>query len=300
MYIRIIIEYERGEYSTMWKESLRIGVDTVDKQHKMLFDKVGELIKEVRTNGTLNKDKCVSTINFLKEYAISHFADEETYQKSIDYIDFDAHKKLHERFIQTVLDYEKKIIASDFAVAEIKQFVGMLGAWLLYHVADADQRYINETTDQAQVGVAYSDFVLFSMSDALEKMANFSATSIKKVNSHDENCSEGFTVKIGLTGNAVGHITITYPLSFTKTLINAMMGFTPEYIGELERSALFEVTNIVSGSICRQITTAKGFLCNIKPPVAVDRTMLPSDEQITIDTGAGIVETIMAVSFLGN
>ena len=127
----------------MWNESFRIGVENIDRQHKELFKKTEELLIEVRNESVEyadRKEKCISTILFLKDYAVKHFADEEAYQISINYKDFDAHKKLHEKFVETVLQHEKKLTESDFAKTDVSEFAEMLVAWLLYHVVDADKK----------------------------------------------------------------------------------------------------------------------------------------------------------------
>ena len=49
----------------MWKESLRIGINVIDEQHKELFLKTEELLKEVHDSGVAHNDKCISTILFL-------------------------------------------------------------------------------------------------------------------------------------------------------------------------------------------------------------------------------------------
>jgi len=53
-----------------WKESLRIGVDIIDEQHKELFAKTRELLKEINGHSADKKQKCISTILFLKDYAV--------------------------------------------------------------------------------------------------------------------------------------------------------------------------------------------------------------------------------------
>jgi len=124
----------------MWQETFCIGMDIIDKQHRELFQKTEELLNEVRDNSVKNKEKIVSMILFLKGYAVNHFADEEAYQLSIGYKGYDEHKKLHEKFVKTVLEHEKKMVDSDFAEKDVKEFTDTLAAWLLYHVIDADKK----------------------------------------------------------------------------------------------------------------------------------------------------------------
>jgi len=287
-----VFRYNKKVDGVMWKESLCVGVETIDQQHKTLFNKIGELICEVRAAGTLDKQKCISTILFLKEYAISHFADEEAYQQSIGYNGFEAHKKLHERFVQTLLKHEKIMVESDFAANHVRQFVGMLAAWLLYHVSEADQRITHGSKQ-----VMYEEIVFCCVSGVLEKMVGLQAECMKKAEKHNESFAESVAVKVDFTGNASGHITVVYPVSFIKTMMYEMMHFMPDAIDELELSALREVTNIISGSVCGKISNEKGIPCDIKPPAIVSRSTLPSDEKIEIDTGSGIVETVMAITF---
>ncbi|MCL2226230.1 MAG: bacteriohemerythrin [Oscillospiraceae bacterium] len=282
----------------MWKESLRIGVEKIDNQHKKLFEKIGELIKEVRSGGVVDKQKCISVIIFLKDYTISHFADEEAYLNSIKYPELATHKKLHERFIQTVTQHTKIMKDSDFAKSDVMVFVGVLGAWLLYHVSDADRRYVLTSRERGRKYVKYKDMVLFSVGDVLEKMAGLKASSMNVVADYSEDFEDSVSVKIEFTDGAIGYTNITYPVSLVKSIISDTLNYMPETIGELEMSATFEVSNIIGGLVCRQITASSGVFCDIKPPVVSKRSVLPSDERVAIDTGKGIVEVAVAVSFL--
>jgi hemerythrin len=137
----------------MWKESLCIGVEGIDEQHKALFDKTEELLKNVNSGVDNHKQECIAAILFLKDYAVKHFQDEEAYQKSIDYPEYEEHKELHESFIQTVLSHEKKMAESDFAEKHVKEFTGTLVAWLVYHVSNTDQKigqYLRENGSSVQ------------------------------------------------------------------------------------------------------------------------------------------------------
>ncbi|MDR2591104.1 MAG: hemerythrin domain-containing protein, partial [Oscillospiraceae bacterium] len=104
----------------MWRESLCVGVDIIDNQHKQLFKKIEELLLEVNNKSVRNKVECIATIIFLKDYVVKHFADEEACMKSINYEDFEYHKALHEKFITTVAQHEKKMLASDFSDNDVK------------------------------------------------------------------------------------------------------------------------------------------------------------------------------------
>ena len=68
-----------------------------------------ELLMAVTVNASAEVYKKI--LGFLKEYVVYHFRDEEAYQQSIGYAGFEAHQREHQQFTQTVLAYEKKLIA---------------------------------------------------------------------------------------------------------------------------------------------------------------------------------------------
>ena len=122
----------------MWKESYRIGIDLIDRQHEELFRATDTLVRAIEANA--DKQTFRQTITFLKDYTVRHFHDEEAYQASIHYSGMEDHKKAHRKFTGIILDYERRLVESDFDIRIVKDLAGTLTAWLIYHVADADQR----------------------------------------------------------------------------------------------------------------------------------------------------------------
>ena len=270
----------------IWRESLRIGIDNIDEQHKALFDKTEELLGALRNEKADYKQECIAAIHFLKDYSIKHFADEEAYQKSINYEYFDTHQKLHRNFTKNVLLHEKKMIVSDYAAKEVKEFTGMLITWLSHHVADADQTI----TKAAKNENATYNKVLLSVGKVLESLTSLNRDSIKEITSHNEALDGSIAVQVPFVGDKPGHITYTYPTQFIKNLVYSVMNFVPESIAELEISALLETSNIVSGTICSHFAEDDSLSCNIEPPVLTSRSATDSYKRIILDTGIGIME----------
>ena len=281
----------------MWKESLRVGVDIIDEQHKKLFEKTEELLRNLRDKGVDHKQECVEAILFLKQYAVRHFADEEAYQKSIRYKDFDAHKALHEGFVKTVLRQEEKMAASNFAEKDIKEFTGMLITWLLYHVAGIDQTIGKEVKKEpepkAAAATGHREKVRGSARDVLHSLAGLETLSV--VEKHSEAFHDSIVVEVGFTGGLSGYVAFAYPPAFVKNLVYAMTSFMPETIDELEISALFEVSNIVSAKICDRFAREDGLSGDITTPFLTKRMESHADERIALDTGIGIIEVDLAV-----
>lgn len=273
----------------MWKESLCIGVEKIDRQHKSLFTKIEELINELQGTGTDKKQKCTDAIVYLKEYAFQHFEDEEAYQQSIGYKYYPAHKKLHEKLIKTLLDHERKMTQSDFADSDIKAFTGMLIAWLLYHVADADQK-IGKDAPITEKLHAHNDIVYFSVCDVFNKMAGFDLQDMRWVETPQAPPDDSLAFKVALTGDVEGYVTFIFPIAFVKKMMEAMLGFEPEGIGELELSALCEISNIICGTICSHISEDEDMTCDISTPLIIEKSQIGTDERIVVDTGSGIVD----------
>jgi len=125
----------------MWKDEYLIGVEHIDKQHRSLFAIVEKFASIVDAGVEENKDNILLGIKFLKEYALRHFADEEAYQKSVDYAEFDEHQAQHKAFVQTVLASEREMKASDYAEEDVRKLLKTLNVWLVFHVANSDQKF---------------------------------------------------------------------------------------------------------------------------------------------------------------
>lgn len=126
----------------MWKEKYRIGVELIDEQHRELFKRLSEFIQTVQNEipweEKLNRVK--ETMEFMQEYVVTHFAEEEEYQKEINYPGIEEHKIAHAKFKEGINDYVKLFEANGFTEDKIQEFSGKLMAWLIMHVGHMDQK----------------------------------------------------------------------------------------------------------------------------------------------------------------
>jgi len=126
----------------MWKEAYRIGVEKVDAQHQELFNRVAAFLKAIKGEGDWEQkvELVKKTLEFMQGYVVEHFADEEAYQKEINYPDFAKHYQIHEDFKAEVAKYAQKLAESGFSEEVAQEFGRKLMAWLIYHVAMEDQK----------------------------------------------------------------------------------------------------------------------------------------------------------------
>ena len=127
---------------SMWKEKYKVGVGLIDTQHKVLFDRLSAFIQVVQNeddwNGKLEKVK--ETLEFLKDYVVYHFDDEEAYQERINYPDIEKHKKMHASFKDGVNGYVELLNEGNFGQEDIQELSAKLMTWLIMHVGRMDQK----------------------------------------------------------------------------------------------------------------------------------------------------------------
>jgi len=126
----------------LWRDHYELGVPAVDAQHKELFKRVESFLQVLRSGDSWTEKipKINETLDFMKNYVVEHFRDEEEYQKSIDYPGYEAHKEIHNGMVNYVLEVLKQYEESDNNEQLMQQFGGRLLAWLINHVAAEDQR----------------------------------------------------------------------------------------------------------------------------------------------------------------
>lgn len=248
----------------MWKESYNIGIAKVDQQHRQLFDMIEGLFEIINTNSPNIVNECNKAIDFLKDYVVKHFRDEEEYLESVQYEEIEKHKKIHRDFIRTVLDYEKKMHESNYDLATVKQFSGMLATWLIYHVVGEDRKYVEQLKERPSSNITtYEDSFELSMKNVFRTLTGAAIEDVKRgdaITSPDH-----LYVKVGLKGSTPGDAVFVYPRETAFSLIENMTSMAIREVDDIVVSALCEVSNIVSGNAA-SVLAAAGIECDITTP----------------------------------
>jgi hemerythrin len=117
-----------------WNESFRVGYEAIDEQHKQLFAAINDLIGKTKNAG----DELKKSLDFLNDYTIRHFFDEEQIQLKYQYPGYEDHRKLHEGLKKDLHDIMVEWImkgSSDTLVAGVKT---KIGDWLVNHIQTQD------------------------------------------------------------------------------------------------------------------------------------------------------------------
>jgi hemerythrin len=119
-----------------WRESLSIGVDEIDNQHKQLLSHFDQLLKACENGKGMEELK--ELLNFLDGYVIKHFKDEESIQRLRNYPGYEAHKKEHEAFITQLNALKLEISTQGAALHHIIETNHLMLKWLLHHISTVD------------------------------------------------------------------------------------------------------------------------------------------------------------------
>ena len=126
----------------MWKEKYKIGVPLIDEQHEELFKRVSDFLQKVQQKGLWEEklEKVKETMDFMQEYVVVHFDDEEAYQEQVNYPDLEKHKLAHAKFKEAVGGYVSRLEQEGYSEELVQEFSGKLMTWLIMHVAASDQK----------------------------------------------------------------------------------------------------------------------------------------------------------------
>jgi len=119
-----------------WDETLSVGVQEIDAQHRGLLALINELHEAIaagRSRGLLGE-----VVNRLKDYARTHFSTEEKYMLQTAFPGFDEHRMAHDLFIEKVLGFELDLHRDRASPREV---AGFLMDWYVRHVKGMDHQY---------------------------------------------------------------------------------------------------------------------------------------------------------------
>ena len=119
-----------------WNDSLSIGIDDIDKQHKELtrrFNKFSDAVSQRYT-----KEALYEFLLFLKAYAMTHFETEENLMKSVNYPEYDKHIAMHKEFLGKHFWMHEGFRLGDYGVSQ--EVADFIEHWIVGHVSVEDKK----------------------------------------------------------------------------------------------------------------------------------------------------------------
>jgi len=127
-----------GTQGLAWSSKYNIGKEEVDEQHKKLFEMINALASSAEDGS--DTEKIQTTLDFLVEYTVQHFYDEEKVQVLYIYPDYERHKKIHEDFKVTVTGLVTEFKESGYSKELHDALNKALAKWIVNHILQEDKK----------------------------------------------------------------------------------------------------------------------------------------------------------------
>ncbi len=119
-----------------WSKKLSVGSDLIDDQHKELFRRFNDLVEACRQQK--GKQKVIELLNFLDQYVISHFSDEEKLMERCGYPGRLAHGEQHRDFIGKLAELRGAMKEEGASLRIVVETNQILLEWIIHHIRTED------------------------------------------------------------------------------------------------------------------------------------------------------------------
>lgn len=120
----------------VWREEFATGIEELDDQHKVMFDKVNELLEAVRSG--LPDDRIGSLVTSLHEDAVVHFECEEGHMDSRKCSVCAANRVAHREFLRDFLDLKEQFEREGATAHFVDQVHQKVCNWMTTHIMAMD------------------------------------------------------------------------------------------------------------------------------------------------------------------
>jgi hemerythrin len=125
-------------------DSLKIGVEEIDAQHREFFQNLAAL-REALEAGAGGRDRMMKTLRYLEGYIDLHFRTEEQLMRRSNYPGILLHGREHEQFTTMFGELKKKVLDLD-GRGELTAFIAVdvkrtLENWMTQHIAGTDKKF---------------------------------------------------------------------------------------------------------------------------------------------------------------
>ena len=117
-------------------KDMEVGVALIDEQHKELIKRLNA-VTEMGAQA-VSKEETQKTINFLEEYVIRHFRDEEGLQRQCGYKKYDWHRGQHQSYIDAFKKMKEEFAAHGPSAKFTVNLNTSLINWIVNHIKVVD------------------------------------------------------------------------------------------------------------------------------------------------------------------
>jgi hemerythrin len=121
-----------------WNDNLASGSTEIDTQHKELFLRINNLLGTF-DKGTIDRQEFSKIIQYLTDYVVLHFGNEERYMAQYGYSSTSQHKAQHEQFVKSFLKLKERMLLEGINPAIAQETKDLCVDWLINHIKYSDR-----------------------------------------------------------------------------------------------------------------------------------------------------------------
>jgi len=120
-----------------WNDSLAVGIEEIDNQHKELFRRINDLIEACHQGR--GAEAVGEVLAFLDSYARLHFSTEEGYMRKYNFPGLDGHHQQHQEFMANLAEVRNRFAKEGPGVHIVVITNRILAGWLNTHIRRSDK-----------------------------------------------------------------------------------------------------------------------------------------------------------------
>ncbi len=124
--------------SLQWSDTLASGSSEIDSQHKELFKRIDSLLGAF-DKGAVSREEVSKIIQYLSEYVVFHFGNEEKYMARYAYSSTSAHKAQHEQFVKNFVKLKERMLMEGINPQLAEETKELCVDWLINHIKYSDR-----------------------------------------------------------------------------------------------------------------------------------------------------------------
>ena len=124
--------------SIQWNDNLASGSTEIDTQHKELFQRINSLLSAF-DKGNAAREEVAKIVQYLTDYVVFHFGNEEKYMAKYAYSSMSAHKAQHEQFVKNFLKLKDRLLLEGISAPLAEETKELCVDWLINHIKYSDR-----------------------------------------------------------------------------------------------------------------------------------------------------------------
>ncbi len=157
---------ERRVAMYQFTDDCRVGIKEIDEEHEKLFDLINQATA-MADNGSDSYFVAKGLLIQLKEYAVTHFAHEESYMEKIHDQELERQRREHRLFREKVDSVNLEDLSEEEGEKAMRELLAFTAKWLYGHILGSDtmigkftekpEEDIFAFTDKYRTGIQFVD-----------------------------------------------------------------------------------------------------------------------------------------------